>query len=87
MQHHRCGCESAQHVKAGDALCLCSHLWSPLEMLVKLSATAIALIDGSRGDQTVTSSRFREVPCGNGLRQAAMVAAVVGWRASSWMAR
>jgi len=60
MQHHGRRCEPAQHIKAWDALCPCSHLWSPLKLLVKLSATALPLIDGRRGDQTVTSSRFRE---------------------------
>jgi hypothetical protein len=34
VQHHRRGCESAQHIKPGDALCPWLHLWSPLKLSV-----------------------------------------------------
>jgi hypothetical protein len=66
VQHHCRGCESAQHVKADDALCPWSHLWSPLKLSMigggsKSARNAIPSFGRSRGDQPVTSSRFRDV--------------------------
>jgi hypothetical protein len=78
VKHHRRGCEPAQDIKACDALCPCSHLWSSLKLMLELSAIAIPPIRDRRGDQDVTSSRFREGTCSSKTRHAA-TASAVGW--------